>query len=705
MADGFQPSFVDLVRNYTTTVGTDDFVLGPAVNGFSSFADACRTGDSFYYSATGVDTPAETEVGRGTLNADGTIARDPLSGVKTNFSSGTKSIALVASGEWFGDVETVRSSTLNVKMFGAKGDAVLAADGTIASGTDDTASIQAAIDHIDSLGGGTLHFPRGNYLITAYVRLCKNLRIIGAGRESSCIVTYLAGGGGATPAEGLRNGSAFYSGWDNGPPSTSNPVQIAIEQMGFTCWNGANDGAAFYDSNGTNIQLKHCCFNGFKYGVVLDYSELVDIEYCDFEFQNGGGAGLWIVNGPTLDPTHATAATNRISVSRSQINQVPTTYGVLDDGGYAHSFIDDNFNGCLSHIYAAGVQGLQVIGGEFEAASAQSIEITYLRGSDGGGVGGCTGHFLGMMNSTSTAGQPCIHITSVSGPISVRGCVLIRTDMGVPITGANNAGAGLFLSANYSNSNSGEIVDGFNAGYFSDDRVDLPVRTNSGLAAFDLAVSYAKKFVRCTNVAGNACTIRNDSTILLPTGTTFYLEQSAAGPVSLIADTGVTITGPTATTTQYQRLVVRKRSANSWQSELVMQNPLTQAITPKSVAATGAVTTTTGGIGYSAGAGGTVVQGTSKSTGVTLNKLSGQITMNAAQLAPSTIVSFALTNSQIAAGDILVLNHVSGGTAGAYALNAQCGAGTALVTVRNASAVALSEAIVIGFALIKSVTQ
>ena len=101
MADGFQPKFVDLVRNYTTSVGTDDFVLGPAVNGFGSFTDACADGDQFYYSAIGIDNPGETEVGRGTLLAGGVIGRDPFSGTRTHFKSGTKAVALVAAAEWF----------------------------------------------------------------------------------------------------------------------------------------------------------------------------------------------------------------------------------------------------------------------------------------------------------------------------------------------------------------------------------------------------------------------------------------------------------------------------------------------------------------------------------------------------------------------------------------------------------------------------
>ena len=77
MAD-FQPRFVDLVRNYSTTVGTGAFVLGPAVNGFTGFGSALQAGDSFYYSAIGVDKPTEREVGRGTLQANGTILRSPI---------------------------------------------------------------------------------------------------------------------------------------------------------------------------------------------------------------------------------------------------------------------------------------------------------------------------------------------------------------------------------------------------------------------------------------------------------------------------------------------------------------------------------------------------------------------------------------------------------------------------------------------------
>jgi hypothetical protein len=126
-----------------------------------------------------------------------------------------------------------------------------------------------------------------------------------------------------------------------------------------------------------------------------------------------------------------------------------------------------------------------------------------------------------------------------------------------------------------------------------------------------------------------------------------------------------------------------------------------------SVTATGAlVSTGTAGVGYASGAGGTVTQGTSKSTGVTINKTSGQITMNSASLADATNVSFTVTNSTVAATDTISVNHGSAGTAGAYQVQANAvGSGSFKVTVRNVSGGSLGEAIVINFNVIKGASS
>jgi len=140
-------------------------------------------------------------------------------------------------------------------------------------------------------------------------------------------------------------------------------------------------------------------------------------------------------------------------------------------------------------------------------------------------------------------------------------------------------------------------------------------------------------------------------------------------------------------------------------TSMAMVTPVIGAATGTSLSTTGnQVISSTGKHGYATGAGGTVTQATSKATGVTLSKSTGQITLNNAALAADTTVSFTLTNTVIEAGDILIMNHISAGTAGSYLLNAQSAAGTASINIRNITAGSLSEAIVIAFAVIKAVT-
>jgi hypothetical protein len=109
-----------------------------------------------------------------------------------------------------------------------------------------------------------------------------------------------------------------------------------------------------------------------------------------------------------------------------------------------------------------------------------------------------------------------------------------------------------------------------------------------------------------------------------------------------------------------------------------------------------------GEIGYSAAGQGTVTQATSKSTGVTLNKSAGQITMNGAALAGATAVSFTLTNSTISTKDVIILTIGSGATATAYtAYVSSMAAGSAVITLRNLTAsTSYSEAVVVNYAII-----
>ena len=144
--------------------------------------------------------------------------------------------------------------------------------------------------------------------------------------------------------------------------------------------------------------------------------------------------------------------------------------------------------------------------------------------------------------------------------------------------------------------------------------------------------------------------------------------------------------------------------ANVFANTPTLVTPVIGAATGTSLSTTGnQVITGTGKQGYAVGAGGGVLQATSKATAVTLNKSCGQITMNGAALAASTTVSFTMTNSTVESGDIIVMNHISGGTLGAYTLNASCGVGTADINVRNVTLGSLSEAVILRFAVHKVV--
>lgn len=110
-------------------------------------------------------------------------------------------------------------------------------------------------------------------------------------------------------------------------------------------------------------------------------------------------------------------------------------------------------------------------------------------------------------------------------------------------------------------------------------------------------------------------------------------------------------------------------------------------------------------IGYAAAAQGTVTQLTDKSTGVTLNKSAGQITMSNATLNATTNVSFTLTNSTISAKDVIIVN-VAGGVASNVTYNCWVSghtAGSCSFVLRNISAGNLSEAVVLNFAVIHCV--
>ena len=115
-------------------------------------------------------------------------------------------------------------------------------------------------------------------------------------------------------------------------------------------------------------------------------------------------------------------------------------------------------------------------------------------------------------------------------------------------------------------------------------------------------------------------------------------------------------------------------------------------------------------IGYAGvGTGAVVTQATNRTTGVTINTISGTITTNTASLAAEATAVFVVTNSQVAATDVVLLSQQSGSNGGGTVVEVVAvGAGSFSIAVQNnnaAAGTAETGAILINFAVIKSVAS
>lgn len=141
-------------------------------------------------------------------------------------------------------------------------------------GTDDTVAVQAAIDAVESAGGGVVYFPAGTYLVSS-LTAPSNVRLVGAGREASEIKKSTNGvllslSGPSTDATGATH--VRYSSVENltlnGNSLTGNLLQL------------------FYADNllFSNVHLTS------NLAVMVDTAEFWDSRFVNCTFETGGGA-------------------------------------------------------------------------------------------------------------------------------------------------------------------------------------------------------------------------------------------------------------------------------------------------------------------------------------------------------------------------------------------------------------------------------
>lgn len=184
-----------------------------------------------------------------------------------------------------------------------------------------------------------------------------------------------------------------------------------------------------------------------------------------------------------------------------------------------------------------------------------------------------------------------------------------------------------------------------------------------------------------TSPAAAKISVTGTSVVASGTDTNIDITLTPKGTGKIVAD-GVAINGGTIATTGTNANITLSPNGTG---EVVITKPF--------------------GYGGS-GTGGTVTQATSRTTGVTLNRLSGQITLFAATaLAGHASNEFTLTNSFIDATDVVHVCFASGLTGASYGVTVTAvSAGSCKIAVSNFSNSATpSDTPVLNFVVIKGV--
>jgi len=195
----------------------------------------------------------------------------------------------------------------------------------------------------------------------------------------------------------------------------------------------------------------------------------------------------------------------------------------------------------------------------------------------------------------------------------------------------------------------------------------------------------------------------NAETVLAAGVAAFLTNPTSANLRAAMTDetgTGLLVfnTSPTLTTPTITNPTV---STGTFTSPALV-TPAIGVATGTSLTATGVIASTgTAGVGYATGAGGAVTQGTSRTTGVTLNKTSGAITLFSAA-GSATAATFTVTNSTVAATDVIILNQKSGTDLYDLMVTAVA-AGSFNITFRTTGGTT-TETPVFNFAVIKAVS-
>lgn len=188
-------------------------------------------------------------------------------------------------------VQAKLRETVSVKDFGAVGDGV----------TDDTAAIQAAIDALDSAGGGSVFFPIGTYKLTSALSIVDSIQFIGASKAATILYQTGTSGehvlsGDATSSFSLKSitlqGNASSGDGMKVVDTSGSVSHILVDDVRVTAVGG--DGISL--ENPRNVKLNRVTVdNCASDGVYIDVNTGANaISFSDVYVNTNGGYGILI---------------------------------------------------------------------------------------------------------------------------------------------------------------------------------------------------------------------------------------------------------------------------------------------------------------------------------------------------------------------------------------------------------------------------
>lgn len=389
-------------------------------------------------------------------------------------ANGGSIIAASGGGYW----RLTQVEPWSIRQFGAKGDYTF---GGSSSGTNDTTAIQAAIDAVNALGGGTLLVPKGIYGVTT-LNLKSYVTLLGATRSTSVIFQI-----GNTNAHLLSGNGVSY----------------------ITLQNLTLDGNSSSEGNTPS--------NTYTTASLWLYANCTDIQLLSCEFRYAYTASIGFVKGA------------RMVIQDCSVHHATTGFGIAI--GYYQGSGDLVTDVAISNcqVFECGSHGIVMGKVGSGAVSARRVSVTgnnlYHNGlgaAGGGGVWTADGVVEVTITGNTCAENQGDQIgIQYSKNVTITGntCYLA----GGPEGDATNAGIAIShgcqaitASGNvcYRNAGAGIIISGFSDGVGTDNNYDITlignVCYNNGVVDNTFAGIYVRKISgsysgQGLTIVGNSC--------------------------------------------------------------------------------------------------------------------------------------------------------------------------------------------------------